>query len=260
MSRWQAQMGFNLIELSVVLVILGVLAGAGSSTYELMTQARTQATATAKLAEANNALRAYIARNKHLPCPDTRDVAQINIGAPALGACPVTLTKGWLPYQVLGLEVPREGQRLYYGVQRTVLADPVLPDALVPGEFTQLDMAGALIEALKQLANEPPRTTVPYYKHPAPVTADSSATAVIDCGTSGLTINPAYVIIAPGKDLDRIGTTNPEFDNENTRFVTQSGSAFCFAHPNRSSSFRHDDLVVVESPLSLLGWLTRLER
>lgn len=260
MTCRRLQGGFNLVELSVVLVILALLSGAGSRTYELVSQARAQTANSSRLIEANQAIRSYVARHKRLPCPDSRSNAQIAAGTPLPAACPVALTRGWFPYHAVGMEMPREGIRLFYGVQRTTAADLVQPKEIVSGEFASLDGASALIESLKLLAKASPSTALPYYKHPAPLAPDSSATAVIDCGTAGETINPAYVIIAPAKDLDRIGTIHPEFDDENSRFVSQQGSTLCFAHPNRPSSFRYDDLVVVESPIALLGWLTRLER
>lgn len=259
MTCWQRQRGFNLLELSVVLVIVALLAGAGSSTYELVAQARAHTAHSSRLIEANHAIRRYIARHKQLPCPDGRSNAQITAGTPLPSPCPTALVKGWFPYQAVGMEMPREGLRFFYAVQRTGAADLVQPGQPIPGEFARMDGASALIQSLELLAGASPDTALPYYKHPPPATQDEPANAVIDCGTAGETINPAYVIIAPVQDRDRIGTVHPEFDNENSRFVSGESGALCFAHPNRPSSFRYDDLVATESPIALLGWLTRLE-
>lgn len=254
-----AQRGFNIVELSVVVSILALLTAAVTGTYELISQSRHHAAASAELGQAQQALRTFIVRNKRLPCPDTsiNGIRGRENGGDA--GCPTGVLKGWLPYESVGLALPPPGARMRYAVYRKAGADLVMPTR-AGAEFGDHDGAGGLLAALSKIVQNAPDRTVPYYPQPAVASypKETAAGASPACDDAGPVANPAFALIAPVSDMDQADTPHPEFDTVNMPFV--SSSLLCMAHPDRPSSFRHDDLVVAESAFSLLGWLTALER
>lgn len=254
------QRGFNLLELSVVVGIIGLLSAVGVGAFELFGQSRDHARAQAELGEGRNALRAFMVRNKRLPCPDNSDAAgSSHLGRETPG-CPAGLRVGWLPYESLGLTLPPLEQRLRYAVYRKGgidLTEPVSTAAKFV-EFADQDGAAGLLATLSAVMDQTASTSQPYYKAPhgsAFYPADSTAS----CDDAGDTVNPAFALVAPGRDMDRDDAgKQPRFDTVNNGFA--SGKSLCMANPDRPSSFRHDDLVLAESAGTLLGWLTALER
>lgn len=267
MALPRRQRGFNLVELSVVAGIIGLLSALGVGAFELFGQSRDHARAQAELGEASHALRAFLVRNKRLPCPDNSEAAgSTHLGRETPGSgtpggrCPAGLRVGWLPYESLGLTLPPLEQRLRYAVYRNGGIDLTQP---VPGaaEFADQDGAAGLLATLPKVMAQPVSTGLPYYKLPrgtAFYPADP-ANSTVSCDEAGDTVNPAFALIAPGRDMDGDSTgRHPRFDTINNGFA--SGTSLCMANPDRPSSFRHDDLVLAESAGTLLGWLTTLER
>ena len=65
------------------------------------------------------------------------------------------------------------------------------------------------------------------------------------------------MLLAPAGDRDGIGGTG--FDGAAHRaFATDTGT--CVAPPDHPGDARHDDVVVAESPSTLLGWLMTATR
>ncbi|KRG44933.1 hypothetical protein ARC78_03745 [Stenotrophomonas pictorum JCM 9942] len=267
MALPRRQRGFNLVELSVVTGIIGLLSALGVGAFELYGQSRDHARAQAELAEARNALRAFLVRNKRLPCPDSSEAAgSSHLGretpgtGTAVASCPAALRVGWLPYESLGLSLPPLEQRLRYAVYRKAGTDLTRP---LPrsAEFTDQDGTAGLLATLADVTAQPGSTGQPYYKVPAGTAfypADPAG-ATPACDEAGDTVNPAFALVAPGRDRDGDSASpHPRFDTVNNGFA--SGSSLCMANPDRPSSFRHDDLVLAESAGTLLGWLTALER
>lgn len=247
--------------------IIGLLSALGVGAFELYGQSREHARAQAELGEARNALRAFLVRNKRLPCPDDSEAASSShLGRETPGngtpvaSCPAALRAGWLPYESLGLTLPPLEQRLRYAVYRKSGIDLTRP---VHGaaEFADQDGSGGLLATLSAVMAQPASTGLAYYKIPSGTTfypADPASSTAF-CDEPGDTINPAFALVAPGRDMDgQNDGGHSRFDTVNNGFA--SGSSLCMANPDRPSSFRHDDLVLAESAGILLGWLTSLER
>ncbi|MBF0373393.1 MAG: prepilin-type N-terminal cleavage/methylation domain-containing protein [Alphaproteobacteria bacterium] len=96
------QSGFTLIELSIVLVIMGLLLGMGlSSGKEYMAQQKVKTTAQ-KMEAVQESLALYVARTKRLPCPDT-DYDGDEERVDGATQCSNAQTGGTIPWLDLGL-------------------------------------------------------------------------------------------------------------------------------------------------------------
>ncbi|MCG6872528.1 MAG: prepilin-type N-terminal cleavage/methylation domain-containing protein [Gammaproteobacteria bacterium] len=140
--------GFSLIEMSVVLVILGLIALAAVALLPQLTDRMRLDTATGGLEDASEAIVGFAVENHRLPCPDIDG----NGTEGAAGSCLATHEVGTIPYRSLGLHGPVVDQarlQLRYGVYRNAganadlatlsnLFEPTLPGtlAITPGEVS----------------------------------------------------------------------------------------------------------------------------
>lgn len=243
-NRFAQQAGYTLVELATVLGILGVLTLTMNSAVESMQQARLHNISQADAEAARQALRSYVLRNKRLPCPDTSahgDRGRSDVAC--MGS------KGWLPYETLGLDIPVRSRRLLYGVHRAGGIDLVDPAA---SSVDELDLEGrsGLAALLANLAVATPGTAAPWYSTEF---NDSNAT----CAGANPD-NPAFVVVAPAADLDGSGDPDSGFDGPNRGFATSA--ELCVASPSRPTNARYDDVVVAEGATALLGWLAHTTR
>lgn len=227
--------GFTLLELAVVLVILGTLGMMVSSAFSGAIDSRERERAQADAEAARQAVRAYVRSEKRLPCPDTNgDGREDGIGA----ACPAGTDLGWLPHASLGLAPPEPRARLRYGVYRRSV------DLVAPGEDhtdgQDLEGNGGLVVALRAAMKTALDKNGPY------LTGDNGRYGAENCANSAVA-NPAFVLIAPVADRDSDG--NP-FDGVNKTL------ADCIAAPSRAIGVDYDDVVLAESPDTLLGWFS----
>ncbi len=239
--------GYTLVELATVLGILGVLTLTMNSAVESMQQARLYNAAQADAEAARQALRAYVLRNKRLPCPDTSTG-----GDRGRSDAVCSGGSGWLPYETLGLDIPERNRRLRYGVYRNGTIDLVDPAASSVDE-PDIEGRSGLATVLDALVNAAPTTVAPWYSAAAPDPSDTGAGCAGDFPT-----NPAFVLVAPAADLDGSGDPAPGFDGPNRSFAT--GASQCVATPARPPNNRYDDVVVAESATTLLGWLATSTR
>lgn len=242
MSR-RGQSGYSLLELAVALAILGALGTGMHSAFEAMQQARLHNAGQADAEAGRQALRAYVLRNKRLPCPDTSAYGDRGRSD---GSCAQSI--GWLPYETLGLDIPVRERRMRYGVYRSGTIDLAAP-TLASVDEPDLEGRSGYADLLERLATQPPSTAVPWYS-PDAIAAGAACTGVRRA-------NPAFVLVAPGAALDDPGAGAP-FDGPNRGFAT--GTSLCVAPPSRGADSRYDDVVVAESASALLGWLATTTR
>ncbi|MBE9607749.1 type II secretion system protein [Chitinilyticum piscinae] len=118
----EVQRGFSLVELSVVLLIIGLLLGAMLAPLSAQLDSRRLAETRSGLAQAQEALLGYLLINNRLPCPSVATLAETAAGAgvedssrDASGQC--ALKEGGLPWVTLGVpQLDAWGRRLNYRV------------------------------------------------------------------------------------------------------------------------------------------------
>lgn len=93
--------GFNLIEMSIVLVILGVLLGGLITPFSAQLEASKRRGADNLVDDVNNALLGFAATNGRLPCPAT--AASNGLSAPSAATTACTSNHGFVPVRTLGL-------------------------------------------------------------------------------------------------------------------------------------------------------------
>jgi len=93
--------GFTLVEMSIVLVIVGLLIGGGFSTFSAYTDNAKQSHTQGNLQVTKRAMLDYVLVNRHMPCPDTDDDGSENREADF--SC--TGAAGTVPFNDIGLGV-----------------------------------------------------------------------------------------------------------------------------------------------------------
>jgi prepilin-type N-terminal cleavage/methylation domain-containing protein len=100
-----AKSGFSLLEMTVVLLILGLLMGGLLMPLQAQTEYRKRQQTASALAEIKEALIGFAILNGRLPCPSfVSDPAHIEFGVAAV-TCPRTSARseGYLPWKTLGV-------------------------------------------------------------------------------------------------------------------------------------------------------------
>jgi len=117
------QRGFSLIELSVVLIVFGLLASGMIGSLAGQRRVMEENEARRLLDLATDALYGFAIRNGRLPCPAAAGLADSD-GTAGSEACP--LEHGVLPWRTLGLaELDPWGQRLSYYADRDFTGEPL---------------------------------------------------------------------------------------------------------------------------------------
>src|SRR5471032_1633839 len=115
------QPGFTLVELSIVLIIVGLMLSGMLSAYQSQTEANRIRETRHAMSEARDAIIGFALSNGHLPCSANPTLVNTAVGAGqevrsgATGSC--TYTDGVLPWATLGVkELDAWGKRYSYRV------------------------------------------------------------------------------------------------------------------------------------------------
>jgi prepilin-type N-terminal cleavage/methylation domain-containing protein len=216
------QKGFSLVELSIVLIVLGII---GFISIKFISQIGNQALNEkfkSDLQIADSAITGFIYANSRLPCPASSTSDGVEV-------CGAGNNQGFLPVATLGIESSLQAQRgrpIRYGVYRndnasnlldTDLAslkdryEPFLPNSETSNQSNGLDLCLALRTAGRATTN--------------------TATQV-NIGTVGT--NVAYVIADSGS-LDA--------DNNGDLFDGSNGAGVKFEKPSKPRVNNYDDNV-----------------
>ncbi|MBZ0105723.1 MAG: type II secretion system GspH family protein [Sulfuricella denitrificans] len=247
LSRWQPFLtrrpcfGFTLVEVTLALAVLGIIAAAAAAAYlGLFSASRNKLNADASLATIAGAVVAFAKSHHRLPCPDTDGSG--NEGVCSVG--PAGPDVGWFPYLSAGLTAPAPLARAIYGVYRAAGAD------LARAEEQSGDPVGSasyadgadLMRALRFAASQVPSNTQIY------LTGDNARGGAENCG-GNVVSNPAFVVLAPGEDRD--GNGNPADGIHSTL----PASGHCFAAPTRAVDTYFDDRTLAVSFYTLMAKL-----
>ena len=225
--------GFTLVEVAVALAILAVIATTAAATYHSFFNAsRTRMASDASLISMSAAVIAFAKSHNRLPCPDFSGTGNEGLVA---GVCPPISANnqvGWFPYVSVGLSEPAPMVRAVYGVYRTATVD--LANAQEHGGDpigapTYADGAD-LLQALR-IASTQAASGADIY-----LTGDG-VTSAENCA-GNVRSNPAYVILAPGEDMDGDGSALDGIDHG---FETIPTTDLCFPAPNRAVDSTFDD-------------------
>lgn len=96
--------GFSLVEMSIVLVILGVLLGGLITPFSTQLDTSKRKGAEAQIQDIHDALLGFAANNGRLPCPAT--AASNGLSAPNVATAACTSNAGFVPVATLGLNGP----------------------------------------------------------------------------------------------------------------------------------------------------------
>ena len=111
--RLASQKGFSLVEISIVLVIIGLILGAGLTMWRSSIGTTKLSTTKTNLANIKNSVINFAIANGRLPCPDTTTAPPNNIGIsnpPVSGACiygaGCPTPPCYVPYVTLQIQLP----------------------------------------------------------------------------------------------------------------------------------------------------------
>lgn len=234
-----------MIELSVALVVAGLLSWASFSAYETVSQQQQIERGRAQAQQLQSILRAFALRNGRLPCPDVSAVAT-GYESFTAGACSSGNQLGWFPYVSLGLEIPTQELRARYAVFRASNANVLLDaDLAVSKERTGDSVSEAnyldvtdLIAALVNASALPLSTARAYLTG-------------MEGRLGPLIAFPTQSCLPPIGWLCHCKTATTMA----AVWTPHTMTSLCAASPSAPLRFASDDVVVAESPAQLAGWL-----
>ncbi|MCE7901541.1 MAG: type II secretion system protein [Gammaproteobacteria bacterium PRO9] len=247
-----AQRGFNLLEMAIVLLIVGLLAGGLLMPLSArMDQQKVDATRQ-QLEQIRQALVGYALANDALPCPATP--ASNGLSSTTASGC--TRQHGFIPAVTLGLTGNRNedhllldawGSPIRYSVTRSDSNGNGQWDFVRPGEMHSVTMAN-LAPALR-------------------VCTTAAGSTPTDCANSASTLagNAPAAILSLGKDW---ATTASADERENAEATVGGGPSgrnyrvagddvFVSRSPSSASGDEFDDIVTWISPASFYGEMVR---
>ena len=231
--RVAAQGGFSLLELSIVLVVIGIIVSIGATIYPNIVQTTNRQKDQAILKRAEDALVGFVVANNRMPCPDTgTDGSEDYTGDRCDSAV------GNLPYVDLGLSDDRDSyhRHLRYGLYINSTDNADLG-------YRQISSLAHFCQILDNAQTAAATTNTPYVY-------------VEDYAGTPNTQNQAYVLVAGGMhDVDGAGEifdgynegTDTKFEYPATTGLTYGGTT--------TNGWAYDDQVYAGSFSALSGKL-----
>lgn len=227
--------GFTLVEMSVVLVIAGLISWALTAGYAATFDQRDRDAARRHGEMLQTQIHIFALTHQRLPCPAANTSGYEDLSA---GNCQRAV--GYFPYVALGLDLPTAPLHAYYAVYRQANATPTADADLAvrkertgdsPGDTHYQDVYD-LIAALNNLAGRTPNNQYTYLVNGT------------TCGSAAS--QPAYWLILPLEDRD---------GNGQRLDAPHSATSWCAVDPAVDMSPVRDDVVLAASPAALTGWL-----
>ncbi len=236
-SHHHTQRGFTLLEAMIALVIFGLITSVASINYlGLWRKLGGKSVVDANLVSLSGSVITFAKTHHRLPCPDTRGNGYENLDG--AGVCVAGTQVGRLPYISLGLSLPADDDRAYYGVYRNATTTP---SADLSVSVTQNNLTAAATAAVS-----------PGFVY---VTGDGTTTNGAESCGGHVASNPAYVILAAGEDRDGAGTgAGAGLDGINLGLAS-GGRCFSAASKGINTSFDDRSLA-----LSFYGLLAELNK
>lgn len=215
------------MELSIALVIIGLIVSVSASSYVSAAKSGSNANADVRLAALSASVLAFVQARHRLPCPDSAGNGYEGL---VNDACPAGLDVGWLPYLSLDLPQPASIERAIYGVYRNPKADLAL---------------AADLSTLTAASTQAISASYVY------LTGDGTSTNGPEDCTGNVSSNPAFVILAPGEDRDGDGN---RVDGINQ---TLPASGHCFSAPSRKVETNFDDRTIAVNLYAVMAKLNQ---
>ncbi|MBF0152244.1 MAG: type II secretion system protein [Magnetococcales bacterium] len=236
--------GFSLIELSIVMVIVGLLLSIGFSLMPNYLQSAKYSAARAQMKEIQNAIEGFAIANNRLPCPDIdsdgleNKTVSTNTICDAFGnTAGSRYDTADLPYRTLGLASNRDpwGRTIKYAVYMRTSGDTG-DLATTAGTINRTNFCTKLTTALtnSQTANANPSTDIHVARISSTTNNDTYITNANSTCSTGTTVGTmegtvmAYILASSG--INNANKTNAAgyFDGRNN-----PGNSLCFESPDR---------------------------
>jgi len=235
------QRGFNLLELTLVLIVIGVLGLFAKFAFSGADDVSQEQQAKAEAEVVREALRYYVLANKRLPCPDYNADGYEDRDATS-GLCVQSGETGYVPYASIGL-TPSANNPMTYGVYRDAAPNDVTALEERTGDVEGSPGYMNAGDAIVALMAIPATVSGTAHVFVAGLNADGTS----NCNAAVSTY-PAFVLAVPNTDKDNDGKL---LDGVNAAIPSPP----CFASPQQAMAWNYDDVVAVESPDALIGWL-----
>lgn len=240
--------GFSLVELSIVVLIMGLLLGGLMMPLSMQRENARFREANEQIQSTLNAIEGFAIVNGYLPCPATD--ATDGISAPAAGGC--TEQHGFVPATTLGLEGRRNddnlmldpwGSPIRYSISSSDANSDGTWDFVTAGEMQIVTMSGLQPDLV--------------------VCSTAAGSSATDCaGTNEtLTLQAPIIVYSLGKDwtafssADQMENVGSSLGGGGTTYAVADDNVFVTRSQSHASGAEFDDLVAWLSPLRLYGKL-----